>query len=99
LLNRNRLSGIAVDHERGLNAWPGCCDQCAASPNLEGEIMHGHLETAGASATSAPLVGVPTDETTTHRTSTAATQPMSEGLELAFDMVGIAIGAFIDSLS
>jgi hypothetical protein len=61
--------------------------------------MYGHLETAGTAATSVPLVGAPADETTTRRTSTAGTEPMSPGLELAFDMVGVAIGAFLDALS
>jgi hypothetical protein len=61
--------------------------------------MHGHLETAGAAATSITLVRTAADETANSRTSTAGTPPMSEALELAFDMVGVAIGAFIDSLS
>ena len=61
--------------------------------------MHGQLETAGTAATSIAFGGTAADETTKPRTSTAGIEPMSEGLELAFDMVGVAIGAFIDSLS
>jgi hypothetical protein len=67
--------------------------------NREGEIMHGHLETAGTAAPSIIMGGTAADETTQPRSSTAGTEPMSEALELAFDMVGVAIGAFIDSLS
>jgi hypothetical protein len=96
LLSRNRPAGIDVGPKRDLNHLAECCDQY---PATEGEIMHGHLETAGAAATSIPLSGAPADETTHPRASTAGTAPMNEALELAFDMVGVAIGAFIDSLS
>jgi hypothetical protein len=61
--------------------------------------MHGHFETAGTAATSIAIGGNTADETTKSRTPTASTQPPSEALELAFDMVGVAIGAFLDSLS
>jgi hypothetical protein len=67
--------------------------------NREGEIMHGHLETAGAAATSTAFGGSTADETSNSSTSTADTRPSSEALELAFDMVGVAIGAFLDALS
>ena len=58
--------------------------------------MHGHLETAGTAATSIAFGGS-TDETANSRTGD--TLPSSEALELAFDMVGAAIGAFLDALS
>ena len=61
--------------------------------------MHGHLEAAGTAATSIASGGTTADETTNSRTSTAGTPASSEALELAFDMVGVAIGAFIDALS
>ena len=61
--------------------------------------MHGHLETAGTAATSIASGGTTADETTNSSTSTAGTLASSEALELAFDMVGVAIGAFIDALS
>ncbi len=61
--------------------------------------MHGHLETAGTAATSTAFGGPTADEMNNSKTSTASTQPPSEAVELAFDMVGAAIGAFLDSLS
>ena len=58
--------------------------------------MHGHLETAGTAATSIAFGGSTADET---RARTGDTPPSSEALDLAFDMVGAAIGAFLDALS
>ena len=61
--------------------------------------MHGHLEAAGTAATPIASGGTTADETTNSSTSTAGIRPPSEALELAFDMVGAAIGAFIDAIS
>jgi hypothetical protein len=56
--------------------------------------MHGQLETAGTSTASD---GGTADETA--NTKAGDTSPPSEALELAFDAVGAAIGAFLDALS
>ena len=61
--------------------------------------MHGHLETAGTAATSIAFGANTADETSNSTTPTAGTPLSNETLELAFDMVGAAIGAFLDSLS
>ena len=61
--------------------------------------MHGQMETAGTAATSIAFGGTTAAEPANSSSSTTHTQPASEALDLAFDMVGAAIGAFLDALS